>query len=307
MISPYTSKELLRSLLFLLTLCLSSFVEGQDWANLPIPVKPGPGRSWKLQKELSDDFNYRGKKKRFRKRWNDHYFNKWSGPGLTEWQKDHTSVTDGKLVIHASRRAGTDRVNCGIVTGKADLMYPVYTEARIKVSNLELSSNFWLLSRDSRREIDILEIYGGAAKGTFSQHASTNFHVFIRSKAEGITSNFADANPVFLPDSSLWREDFHTFGMFWKSPTEVYFYFDGKQLPTGSWEQAKMFDKGYTNTAMDKAKYTMDRPLVMILDTEDHDWRSRQGIVAKDEDLIDPTKNRMLIDWVRTYRLVEGR
>jgi len=160
MISPYTSKELLRSLLFLLTLCLSSFVEGQDWANLPIPVKPGPGRSWKLQKELSDDFNYRGKKKRFRKRWNDHYFNKWSGPGLTEWQKDHTSVTDGKLVIHASRRAGTDRVNCGIVTGKADLMYPVYTEARIKVSNLELSSNFWLLSRDSRREIDILEIYG---------------------------------------------------------------------------------------------------------------------------------------------------
>jgi len=45
----------------------------------------------------------------------------------------------------------------------------------------------------------------------------------------------------------------------------------------------------------------------MILDTEDHDWRSRQGIVAKDEDLIDPTKNRMLIDWVRTYRLVEGR
>jgi len=184
---------------------------------------------------------------------------------------------------------GTDRVNTGIVTGKEDLMYPVYTEARIKVSHLELSSNFWFLSRDSRREIDVLEVYGGAAKGNFAS----------------ITSDFNASNHVMLPDSANWRDDFHTFGMFWKSPTEVYFYIDGKQLPTGSWEQAEMFDKGYTKTTMDKAQYVMDKPLVMILDTEDHAWRSRQGIVAQDEDLADPAKNLMLVDWVRTYRLVK--
>lgn len=43
----------------------------------------------------------------------------------------------------------------------------------------------------------------------------------------------------------------------------------------------------------------------MILDTEDHTWRSRQGIVAQDGDLADPAKNRVLVDWVRTYRLVK--
>ena len=290
--------------LFLLLFLLSPSGTAQDWAKLPVPVSAEPGMRWKLQKSLSDDFSYRGKKRRFHKRWNDHYFNKWTGPGLTQWQKDHSAVENGHLVIRASRRAGTDQVNCGIITGKEDLMYPVYTEARIKASNLELSSNFWFLSRDSRREIDALEVYGGAAEGYFAKRMSTNFHVFIRSKAAGITSDFNAQNHVELPKSANWRDDYHTFGVYWKSPTEIYFYIDGERLLTGSWAQSDMFDKDYTKTPMG-TKYVMDKPLVMILDTEDHHWRSNQGIVAKDKDLANPVKNRMLVDWVRTYRLVE--
>ncbi|WP_020570464.1 LamG domain-containing protein [Neolewinella persica] len=307
MISSHSLSGAQRGSLLLFFIGFSSLVLAQDWADLPVPVDAGPGQTWILQKELSDDFNYNGKKKRFHKRWNDHYFNKWTGPGLTQWQNDHSSVENGNLVIRASRLEGTEQVNCGIITGKADLMYPVYTEARIKVSNLELSSNFWFLSRDSRREIDVLEVYGGAAKDFFAKHMSTNFHVFLRGRATGITSNFNDQNHVMLPDAAYWRENYHTFGMFWKSPTEIYFYIDGEQLPTGSWDQSEMFDKDYTKTPMDKEKYVMDQPLVMILDTEDHHWRSNQGIVAKDEDLANPAKNRMLVDWVRTYRLVEER
>lgn len=308
MISTLSSWHTLRSLPILFLLCFTNVATGQDWAKLPVPAEAGPGQTWRLQKELSDDFNYSGKKKkRFHKRWHDHYFNKWTGPGLTEWQKDHSSVTNGKLVIRASRRAGTERVNCGIITGKTELMYPVYTEARIKVSNLELSSNFWFLSRDSRREIDVLEVYGGAERAYYARNMSTNFHVFLRGEKTGITSDFNYQNHVTLPDAANWRDEFHTFGMFWKSPTEIYFYIDGKKLPTGSWEQAEMFDKDYTKTPMDKDKYVMDKPLVMILDTEDHHWRSRQGIVAGDTDLADSGKNRMLVDWVRTYKLVPAR
>ncbi len=290
---------------FLLLITFLSFsLAGQDWKEFPIPVPAGPGQTWKLRKELSDDFNYRGKKKRFRRRWQDTYFNPWTGPGLTQWQGDHSSVEGGNLVIRASRKEGTELVNCGIVTAKAALTYPAYTEARIRVSNLELSSNFWFLSRDSRREIDVLEVYGGAEKGDFARRMSTNFHVFIRSKEKGITSDFNVSNHVELPNGANWREEYHTFGVFWKSPAEVYFYIDGKPLPTGSWTQAEMFDKDYTKTFMDKSAFVMDRPMVMILDIEDHHWRSRQGIVAKDEDLADPSKNKMLVDWVRTYRLV---
>ncbi|MEM9528821.1 MAG: family 16 glycosylhydrolase, partial [Bacteroidota bacterium] len=182
---------------------------------------------------------------------------------------------------------------------------PLYTEARIKVSNLELSSNFWLLSTDSCREIDVLEVYGGATKEYFARNMSTNFHVFIRSAKKGISSDFNDQNHVSLPDSAFWREEFHTFGVHWKSPTEVDFYIDGKLIPEGSWTKAEMFDKDYTHTKMDKTKYLMDRPMHLILDTEDHHWRSAQGIVAKDEDLADPAKNKMYVDWIRTYKPVE--
>lgn len=298
-------KVVYRCTFLIIVSSLSFSLSGQDWKKFPVPAPPGPEQIWKLQKELSDDFNYRGKKKRFHKRWKDGYFNPWTGPGLTKWESNHSSVEGGNLVIHASRREGTERVNCGIVTGKTALMYPAYTEARMKVSNLELSSNFWFLSQDSRREIDVLEVYGGAEKGDFAQRMSTNFHVFIRTKDTGITSDFSASNHVELPGKANWRDDYHTFGVFWKSPTEVYFYIDGKLLPTGSWEQSEMFDKDYTKTFMDKSAFVMDKPMVMILDTEDHHWRSRQGIVAKDEDLADPSKNKMLVDWVRTYQLVE--
>lgn len=293
-----------KQLLFTLTLLLPFFCEAQDWADLPIPADPGEGKVWALQKDFSNDFSSSGKSDDFHANWKDTYWNKWTGPGLTHWMQEESDIAKGQLIISASRRAGTDKVNCGVVTSKGTVLYPLYTEARIKVSQLELSSNFWLLSTDNRREIDVLEIYGGAANPYFARNMSTNFHVFIRSQEKGISSDFNYQNHVTLPDSAFWRDDYHTFGVYWKSPTEVFFYIDGEQLPAGSWKQAEMFDKDYTRTKMDKTKYQMDRPMHLILDTEDHHWRSVKGIVASDEDLADPAKNKMYVDWIRTYKPV---
>ncbi|MEM6771832.1 MAG: family 16 glycosylhydrolase, partial [Bacteroidota bacterium] len=274
-----------------------------EWDGRPVPVPAGAGMTWKLMESHSDDFNYDGKTAGFTDRWRSAYFNRWQGPGLTRWRKDHTEVSNGKLVIKASRE--TDgKVGAGIITSLEPVSYPLYTEARIKASNLELSSNFWLLSEDSKREIDVLEVYGGAKEGYFPIRATSNFHLFHRDE-KGIRADFHDLQPHFLPDSTPWRQEYHTFGVLWKSPTEISFYIDGKEMVGSSWADAKPYDKSHTKTYLDKAAYSFDRPMYLIIDTEDHDWRSKQGHTPSDEELADDDRNRMYVDWVRTYQLTE--
>jgi len=194
-----------------------------------------------------------------------------------------------------------------LVTSKTKVKFPIYLEARIKVSNLELSSNFWLLSQNDEREIDILEVYGGAADTWFAKNMSTNFHVFLRDEQTNqIISDFNDQTHNIPSTGTYWRDQFHRFGAYWKSPTEVTFYIDGQQTPDGSWAQVVMIDKDYTGATLDKSQYNMDQEAFIIIDTEDHDWRSNQGIVASDAELADGSKNKMYVDWIRVYKPVDG-
>ncbi|WP_017445420.1 RICIN domain-containing protein [Gayadomonas joobiniege] len=286
-------------------LLLTTTAHSEDWDNVPIPASPGAGKVWQLQTQYSDSFNYTGKPNQFTSKWNDSYFNNWSGPGLTHWSSNESWVADGNLIISASRRQGTNKVNAGVITSKTKIKYPVYLEARIKVSNLELSSNFWLLSENDEREIDILEVYGGASDTWFAKNMSTNFHVFFRDQqTNAIISDYNDQTHNEPATGTYWREQFHRFGAYWKSPTDVTFYIDGQQTPDGSWAQVVMKDKDYTGAILDKSQYNMDQETYIILDTEDHEWRSNQGIVASDSDLANPSKNKMYVDWIRVYKPV---
>lgn len=283
--------------------CLSA--QAADWDNIPIPANAGSGYNWQLQNNYSDSFNYTGKPSSFTNKWNDTYFNGWLGPGLTEWSSNKSWVSDGNLIIEAGRKAGTNKVHAGVVTSKTKVNYPIFLEARIKVSNLELSSNFWLLSDTDEREIDVLEVYGGASQTWFAKNMSTNFHVFFRDhQNNSIISDFNDQTHNSAPNNGYWRDGFHRFGVYWKSPTEVTFYIDGVQTPDGSWAQVVMKDKDYTGAILDKSQYNMDQSAYIIIDTEDHEWRSNAGHVASDANLADPSKNKMYVDWIRVYKPV---
>lgn len=276
-----------------------------DWDSIPIPAAAGSGNTWQLQESYSDDFNYTGKGSTFTSKWNDTYFNAWTGPGLTYWNQGSTWVADGNLIVAASRRTGTEMVNAGVVTSKTKVKYPIFLEANIKVSNLELSSNFWLLSENDEREIDVLEVYGGARDDWFAQNMSTNFHVFLRDQnSNEIISDFNDQTHNTPTWGTYWREGFHRFGAYWKSPTEVTFYIDGQETAKGSWAEVIMKDKDYTGAILDKSQYNMDEEAFIIIDTEDHSWRSEAGNIATDEDLADTNKNKMYVDWVRVYKPV---
>lgn len=107
--------------LLLLTQGLSlSFASlaANDWDTIPIPANPGTGYVWELQEAYSDSFNYSGKTNEFTSKWNDSYFKSWTGPGLTHWDSSESWVADGNLIVSASRRQGTDKVNAGVITSK---------------------------------------------------------------------------------------------------------------------------------------------------------------------------------------------
>ncbi len=303
--NPKGPKMKKQSILLLGALSTAFTVNSADWDNIPLPVAAGDGQTWQLQDSYSDSFNYTGKTSTFTSKWNDTYFHGWTGPGLTYWNSDESWVSDGNLIIGASRRAGTNQVNAGVVTSKTKVKYPIFLEAKIKVSNLELSSNFWLLSENDEREIDVLEVYGGSRQTWFAQNMSTNFHVFLRDpQTNEIISDFNDQTHVTPPWGTYWRDGFHRFGVYWKSPTEVTFYIDGQQTTDGSWAQVVMKDKDYTGAILDKSQYNIDEEAFIIIDTEDHSWRSEAGNIATDADLADNSKNKMYVDWIRVYKPV---
>ena len=78
----------------------STNLMANDWDAIPLPVAPDNGKVWQLQEAYSDSFNYTGKPAAFTSKWNDTYFNSWTGPGLTYWQRDESWVSDGNLIIN---------------------------------------------------------------------------------------------------------------------------------------------------------------------------------------------------------------
>jgi beta-agarase len=282
-------------LLFTTTIALA-----QDWSKIPVPADPGLNKKWVILENLSDDFNYKGKKsKAFTKKWSDQYHNNWTGPGLTNWTTENSEVADGNLIIKVSRNA-SNRVFCGVVTGKEKVKFPVYVEARLKVMNQTISSNFWFLSTNDRQELDVIETYGSDREDhkTESRHMNSNYHIFDRSPEKGIYGNHNWQRDHFLPTNAPLRENYHRVAAHWIDEWHIDWYLDGvlvRRIAPNTEDEIKdpLNNKG------------MNEEMVMIIDVEDHDWRSEKGIIATDEDLLDENKNKMFVDWVRVYKPVD--
>lgn len=274
---------------------------GYTMGNLPLEPSKGfvpQGHEWMYLPAFSDEFDYTGKDQEFQSKWKDTYFNAWIGPGLTEWNSSHSNVENGELILKASRKTGTEKVYCGVISSKEKIKFPIYTEVRAKVANQVLSSNFWFLSQDDTREIDILEVYGGDRPDQkwFAARPSTNYHIFVRNDKNQILENYDDQKHHPLPGETPYREDYHLFGAYWKDAFTIDFYYDGQLV-------RELRKEGIE----DPSEEGLNREMFMIIDLEDHDWRSfpaagTEPIRATDAELADETKNKYRIDYVRTYR-----
>lgn len=260
---------------------------------------PAEHNTWEYVDAFSDEFNYDGKKSDFKKKWKDTYFNGWRGPGLTEWTSKNSDVKDGNLIISASRKPKTNKVYCGVITSRKEVKYPIYTEVRAKIANQVLSSNFWFLSKDDQRELDVLECYGGDRENEtwFAANASSNTHVFIRDKqTNAIIKDINKQKHHKTKDQAPWRNEFHTYGAYWQDAFTVDIYYDGV-----------LVNKIRKDSINDPENLGLNRKMFLIIDLEDHEWRSRKNppITPTDEELAKNSKNKYLVDYVRTFRPIQ--
>ncbi len=296
--------------------------EEVGWKDIPVPADAGADMTWEFQ-EISDDFEYDApadnKGNQFLEKWDDFYHNQWSGPGLTEWKRERSHVTDGQLQMWATRKPGSEKINMGCITSKTRVVYPVYIEARAKVMNSTLASDVWLLSADDTQEIDILEAYGAdysesaqKEQSYFSKKIHISHHVFIREP-------FQDYQPkdagTWFEDGTVWNKDFHTYGVYWKNPWYLEYYIDGVLVRTVSGKD--MIDpKHFTNTT-DPGNTEVDtrtglsKEMDIIINTEDQTWRSTpasglqsQTVTPTDGELENLDNNTFKVDWIRIYKPV---
>ena len=287
----------------LVTIAALTSARGQDWKDIPVPANPGAGNKWQLQSS-SDDFNYEAppgdKGDPFNQKWTDSFHNHWTGPGKTIWDRKHSLVTGGQLHLIASR-ANTDQIFTGCITSRERVLYPVFIEARVKISNSTLASDVWLLSPDDTQEIDILEAYGtsysaGADKDQtwFAERLHLSHHLFIRKP-------FQDYQPTdpgsWYSDGTIWRNEFLRIGVYWKDPFHLEYYVNGKLVRTAS--GLEIIDpKNFSNGK------GLHKEMDIIINVEDQDWRSKQGVTPTDEELANKENHTFRVDWIRVYKPV---
>ena len=291
---------IIRIMTFLATTLYVANASAHDWENLKVPAEAGVGKTWKLQ-AISDDFNYTAaptdKPAEFISRWNDLFINSWFGPGLSEFNPGHSYVTNGHLGIAASRKPGTNQVFAGVISSKERFCYPLYIESRAKISGLVMASNVWMLSADSTQEIDVLEAYGSQRESEkwTAHRLHLSHHVFIREP-------FQDYQPTddgsWYDNGINWSKDFHRIGVHWRDPWHLEYFVDGKLVRTVSGKE-RIDPKGFTKGQ------GLSKPMHIIINTEDQDWRSNEDITPTDEELANVNKSIMWVDWIRVYSLVE--
>ena len=135
-----------------------------------------------------------------------------------------------------------------------------------------MASDVWMLSPDDTQEIDIIEAYGGDRDGGGygADRLHLSHHIFIRQP-------FKDYQPKDLGSwykddkGTLWRDDFHRVGVFWKDPFTLEYYVDGELVRTVSGKDI-----------IDPNNYTGGTGLVkdmdIIINMEDQSWRAVKGL-----------------------------
>ncbi len=277
--------------------------EELTWITIPVPVTLGDDKEWEFQSDISDNFEYEApadnKGDTFLTKWDDWYHNAWTGPEPTVWRRDHSSVVDNQLQMIASRPDGTTTTNAGVISSKKRVVYPVYIEASVKIMNSKLANGFWLLSPDDTQEIDIVEAYGSDiwTNAWFApDRVHVSHHVFIRDPFQDWQPS--DEGSFYTDGSTIWREDFHRYGVYWKDPWNLEYYIDGKLVRTRS-GVSEIDPLDYTNGT------GLSKEMDILVSVEDQTWRANSGLSPTDEELENLSNNTLKLDWIRVFKPVD--
>jgi len=140
-----------------------------------------------------------------------------------------------------------------------------------------MTSAFWFQGNPA--EIDVIENIGTPSKRDHAWIEDTymmNSHYFAK-----VDGKRPPSTPKKWKMPAKARDEFMVYGVWWKDPQTLWMYHNG----------AKILEI--------KTSAPFDRPQYMFFDTEVFSWHGW----PKPENLLDDTKNTMLVDWVRAWTL----
>jgi beta-glucanase (GH16 family) len=271
-----------------------------------LPEAP-TGFEWLKIKATSDEFS---SDTLDTKKWRDH-ITTWRGRPPAEFLTSNVNVDNGSLELKTSTHASpTSQYTMGgaAVSGRFSATYG-YFEARIKASKTKMSTTFWLHSdnfddadagctKKHQSELDILEAIGGWPNEIWSNWAHSNTHYkateLIDGRCRKLSSGFHSKGSKYDTGAPL-SEDYNTYSMWWVTPNQMHFYFNGELTGTVDLDHE-----------VDKVPFNSEMSLRMVVET--YTWQQTlapEGVEPYPtvSELDDDSINTAYYDHVRTYRL----
>ena len=261
-------------------------------------INPAPTtKKWTKVEVLSDEFTAKNLDE---VKWKNTDPAQWIGrtPGL--FKKNTVSQSDGNLKLTADLLPAPEVVNGNTfthagsyITSNNTAQVGYFIECRMKASKTFMSSTFWLINKRNEgtgcdvrtTELDIQECVGqvtGTASWTKTtdQQMGSNLHSRNTSCPETPTGSIG-GNTLLSAKAS---EDYHVYGAWWKSATEIEFYLDGKKV----------------RTVVPVANFDLGMYMKMVVET--YDWNP----VPVDGGMNGTAQDRTTYyDWVRTWKLID--
>lgn len=267
-----------------------------------IGFDPTPsGKKWTKIENISDEFDGSAfdDNKWHRNPATDGF--NWIGraPGLFE--ADNVTVSDGNLNITVEKFSTPKTVNNtvfthggAIIRSKELAKQGQYYECRMKANKTIMSSTFWISFKQNcnsgpvrKLELDIQECIGRVHSGT-SEWAKNWDQAFSSNTWRHKQPCDVDVS-VQSPAKTILTEKnnsrFFVYGCWWKSPTEILFYLDGK------------LTHSITNPPAD---FDLDGYITMAIETYDWNPVDEAGSVFATGSFDDLTTK---YDWIRTWKL----
>ncbi len=262
---------------------------------LAVPPAPPAGKVWELVDSMSDEFNGSFDTTKWAKNYSG-----WAGrkPGL--FVTSAVTMGDGNMRITADLLDNpydgwTHQGGLVRSLNKAYDTWSPYFECRMMANTTFMSSTFWMINQrqdetgcDKRvTELDITETVGfnsGGSSWINNMMHRMNSNTHSRDIPSGCDFQAGSiGNNAELGE--LASANYHVYGCWWKSPTEILFYLDGN----------------YVGTVTPVAPFTIGMNMRFVVET--YDWNPPPADGGMNGSFADRTT---YYDWVHTYKLIDG-
>ncbi len=254
-------------------------------------------KEWVKIEQLSDEFDGVALDEI---KWQNTDAKRWRGRAPGIFKQDVISLGDNNLRVTCYQLETPEIVSGDTFTHAGGNLYSkfpaqvgYYFECRMKANKTFMSSTFWLINNrgdgsgcDVRTtELDIQECVGQVTTtASWAQSFDASIHSNTHSRNTSCQNTPTGSEGGNAPtDKKVWA-DYHVYGAWWKSPTEIEFYLDGEKV--------------YSVTPASE----FNLPMYLRLVTETYNWNP----VPADGGMTGTWEERTTYyDWVRSWELKE--